>query len=72
MKNYYYKDESQLPLEEKYTFLGWCPTRNAVNPTFIDPTNLKVEGSLTLYAYFKRESVTITPAKLDYFNIDNQ
>jgi hypothetical protein len=30
---------------------------------------LTVESSITLYAYFKQESVYLTPAKLEYFTI---
>lgn len=57
IKNYYYKDDSGLGEEETYFFKGWGLTRGATNPIYVNPTNLKVESSLNLYAYVEKINV---------------
>lgn len=71
MKNYYYKDESKLNLDKKYTFQGWGTAQNAVKPTFVNPESLIVTSSITLYAYFKEELVNTSPVSYDFLSISS-
>jgi hypothetical protein len=61
IKNYYYRDDSGLGEEETYFFKGWGLTRGATNPIYVNPTNLKVESSLNLYAYVEKINVYNIP-----------
>ena len=59
-----YQDESELPLEEKYAFLGYAKTATATKP--IDMSKEKALRDTKYYAVFKRSSVYANPIPNEY------
>lgn len=69
IKNYYYRDDSELNTFERYKFLGWGTSYGSSNPTYFNITTQKIEGPLSLYAYYEVEDVNTNETNIDYFDI---
>ena len=72
--NFCYRDDSGLPLTQRYTFKGWTNTNYgdsiAINPDYVEPTELEVKGNVNLYAYFEAEDVYKSATDNRYFNFN--
>ena len=73
---YLTKSDTDLPLEQRYTFKGWISEKdygNSLNPTIIDlDTTRVVYDNLNLYAYYVIENVYDVATDLKYFNIEQE
>jgi len=71
IKNYYYRDSSDLIESMRWAFQGWTLNyygdTEVKDPVFIDLNNLKVEGDINLYAYYIKEDVYKVATKEEYF-----
>ena len=67
IKNYWYKDESNLPDDQRYKFLGWSTIPNKNRAEYIDVLTLKVTGNIRLYGLFEQESVYASATDIQYF-----
>lgn len=59
-----YQDESNLAFEEKYAFLGYAYTPDAITP--LDMSKVQASRDTTFYALFDRTSVYSNPIPNDY------
>lgn len=59
-----YKDESQLPLEQKYAFLGWGYNADSISP--VNMANVNVNRNMTFFAIFNRVNVHSNPLSDEY------
>lgn len=67
IKNYWYKDESKLPDDQRYKFLGWSTIPNKNRAEYVDILTLKVTGNVRLYGLFEQESVYTSATDMQYF-----
>lgn len=71
IKNYYYRDSSQLSLAERWSFQGWSTIRYAdkpvKNPEYVNLNNLQVKETILLYSHFITENCFEVASKQEYF-----
>lgn len=74
IKNYYYRDSSDLEDVLRWGFQGWSKYiygDNAVqNPEYFDIVNTPITGDLILNAHFVKENCTKVASPMEYFQIE--
>lgn len=69
IKDYYYRsDDANIGPNERYKFLGWGTSYGSSNPTYFNITSQKIEGNLSLYAYYVKENVIENATDIKYFD----
>lgn len=69
IKNFAYKEHPAM--DKRYKFLGWSLDAGSRNPEFINLDTYKITSFVSLYAYFKEESVFENATSYEYFNINS-
>ncbi len=73
IKNFLYRDDSNLADNLRYGFKGWSGTNygdiTVVNPEYIDITTYRVTGPLVLYPHYVVEDARQVPSSLEYFEV---
>ena len=72
IKNFYYRDSSNLSEYDRYAFQGWTLTNlgNTItnNPSYVVLEGLIIKRNLNLYAYYLIEDVRKVATKEEYFD----
>ena len=74
IKNFYYRDSSDLADEYRWSFKGWSPykygDKEVTNPVYVNPETLKVKENIVLYAHFVKEICKDVATDSSYFNFE--
>jgi hypothetical protein len=72
--NYLERSDSDLPIDERWAFLGWNEVNYGDNPQnvkFIDPEEeLTIIGNKSYYAHYKKENARTNASNSKYFIFD--
>lgn len=74
IKNFYYRDSSDLTDDYRWAFKGWSLYNYGDvvvnNPVYINPETLVVTGDIILHAHFVRENCKDIATNSNYFNFE--
>ena len=74
IKNYYYRDSSDLASVLRWAFKGWSKyiygDNEVQNPEYFDILNTPITGDLVLHGHFIKEDCTKVASPLEYFTVN--
>ena len=74
IKNYYYRDSSDLASVLRWAFRGWSKyiygDNEVQNPDYFDILNTPITSDLVLHGHFVKEDCTKVASSLEYFTVN--